>query len=103
MDKRLVVAVDSWEADSMYPTGHYVKTLGKIGDRETETEVVLIEHDINCQPFSQAVYDCVPALPWTVSPEDLQDPRVRPASAAYGFGRAGSFFTVYIEGAEGNC
>ncbi len=38
-DKRLVVGVDCWEADSMYPSGHYVKTLGLIGDKETETEV----------------------------------------------------------------
>ena len=38
-DKRLVVAVDSWEADSLYPSGHYVRTLGAIGDKETETEV----------------------------------------------------------------
>jgi len=34
-----VVAIDSWEADSAYPAGHYVRTLGPIGDRETETEV----------------------------------------------------------------
>ena len=38
-DKRIVVAIDSWEADSAYPAGHYVRTLGTIGDRETETEV----------------------------------------------------------------
>ena len=38
-DKRLVVAVDCWEADSLYPSGHYVRTLGAIGDKETETEV----------------------------------------------------------------
>lgn len=37
-DKRIVVAIDGWEADSMYPSGHYVRTLGAIGDRETETE-----------------------------------------------------------------
>ena len=34
-----MVAIDSWEADSAYPAGHYVRTLGPIGDRETETEV----------------------------------------------------------------
>jgi exosome complex exonuclease DIS3/RRP44 len=35
--------------------GHYVRTVGPIGDRETETEVVLIEHQIPYEPFSQAV------------------------------------------------
>ncbi len=39
VDKRIVVVVDGWEADSMYPTGHYTRTLGSIGDRDTETEV----------------------------------------------------------------
>ena len=37
MDKRIVVAIDEWGADSMYPSGHYVRTLGIIGDRDTET------------------------------------------------------------------
>ena len=34
-----MVAIDSWEADSLYPAGHYTRTLGLIGDRDTETEV----------------------------------------------------------------
>ncbi|KAG1657968.1 hypothetical protein FOA52_004739, partial [Chlamydomonas sp. UWO 241] len=37
MDKRLLVAIDGWDADSMYPHGHYVRTLGTIGDKATET------------------------------------------------------------------
>ena len=39
MDKRLVVVIDAWDADSAYPAGHYVRTLGVIGDRDAETEV----------------------------------------------------------------
>jgi len=34
-----MVAMDSWPPTSRYPQGHYVKTLGDIGDRETESEV----------------------------------------------------------------
>lgn len=37
--KRIMVAIDSWAPTSRYPSGHYVKTLGDIGDRETESEV----------------------------------------------------------------
>lgn len=73
-DKRLVVAIDSWDADSMYPSGHYVRTLGNIGDRDVETEVLLIENDINTAPFSPAVHACVPPLPWKVTEIDIQDP-----------------------------
>lgn len=37
MDKRIVVVIDGWDADSAYPRGHYTRTLGVIGDRDTET------------------------------------------------------------------
>jgi len=77
LDKRIVVAIDGWEADSGYPSGHYVRTLGRIGDKETETEVLLIENDINTSPFTPAVYQCVPQLPWVVSEEDRNEPRRR--------------------------
>ena len=73
-DKRIVVAIDSWEADSAYPSGHYVRTLGTIGDRDTETEVLLLENDINTSPFSPAVHACVPPLPWSVMQADISNP-----------------------------
>lgn len=39
LDKRIIVAVDSWDCASRYPSGHYVRTIGEIGDRDTESEV----------------------------------------------------------------
>lgn len=60
MDKRIMVQIDSWPADSHYPLGHYVKTLGPIGDRDTETQVLLIEHEVEDTPWSQKVLDCLP-------------------------------------------
>ena len=39
LDKRIIVAVDSWDRLSRYPSGHYVRTIGNIGDRDTESEV----------------------------------------------------------------
>ncbi|OIW02082.1 hypothetical protein TanjilG_14781 [Lupinus angustifolius] len=74
LDKRIVVAVDSWDRQSRYPSGHYVRTIGEIGDRDTESEVVLIENDINSRPFSSQVLACLPPLPWSVSSEDLSNP-----------------------------
>lgn len=73
-DKRIVVAIDGWEPDSAYPAGHYVRTLGPIGDRDTETEVLLLENDINTSPFTPAVHACVPPLPWSVTQGDIDDP-----------------------------
>ncbi|XP_072963915.1 exosome complex exonuclease RRP44 homolog A [Typha angustifolia] len=74
LDKRIIVAVDSWDCLSRYPSGHYVRTIGEIGDKDTETEVVLIENDINSRPFSAQVLSCLPPLPWTLSSEDLANP-----------------------------
>ncbi|KAK4261621.1 hypothetical protein QN277_004589 [Acacia crassicarpa] len=73
LDKRIIVAVDSWDRQSRYPSGHYVRTIGQIGDRDTESEVVLIENDINSRPFSSQVLACLPPLPWSVSSEDLSN------------------------------
>ncbi|KAI4327860.1 hypothetical protein L6164_020272 [Bauhinia variegata] len=74
LDKRIIVAVDSWESHSRYPSGHYVAVIGEIGDRDTESEVVLIENDINSKPFSSQVLACLPPLPWSISSEDLSNP-----------------------------
>ncbi|CAA6655841.1 unnamed protein product [Spirodela intermedia] len=74
LNKRIIVAVDSWDCLSRYPSGHYVRTIGNIGDKKTEDEVILIENDINSRPFSMQVLACLPPLPWNLSPEDLMNP-----------------------------
>lgn len=63
--KRIVVVIDSWDINSKYPSGHYVRTLGDIGDKDTETEVILLQHDIPYHPFTQSVLDCLPDPKWT--------------------------------------
>ncbi|KAL3845034.1 hypothetical protein ACJIZ3_002437 [Penstemon smallii] len=74
LDKRIIVSVDSWDRLSRYPSGHYVRTIGEIGDRDTESEVVLIENDIDARPFSSQVLACLPPLPWSVSAGDIENP-----------------------------
>ena len=72
--KKIVVALDSWPRHSRYPLGHYVRTVGQIGDKRTEIEVVLLEHDIPHSQFSQEVLDCLPVVtpehPWTITEAD---------------------------------
>ncbi|CAL2042102.1 unnamed protein product [Caenorhabditis brenneri] len=62
--QRIVVAIDHWPRDSKYPLGHYVRSIGEMGSRETENEVLLLEHDIPHAPFSEAVLDCLPREEW---------------------------------------
>ena len=53
--KRILIAIDSWPLDSEYPLGHYVKTVGESGVKDVETEVLLHEHNIPCEPFPAKV------------------------------------------------
>ena len=41
--------------DSQYPNGHFLRCIGRIGDLETETEVILLEHELTATPFSKVI------------------------------------------------
>ena len=69
--QRLVVAIDGWSRKSRYPNGHLVKVLGNVGDKKTENEVLLLEHDVKHDPFSPKVLSCLPDKNWTITEEEL--------------------------------
>ena len=69
--KKIIVAIDSWPRTSRYPTGHFVRALGNIGDKETENEVLLLEHDVPHHSFPESVLACLPKLPWTITDEEV--------------------------------
>lgn len=66
-NQRIIVAIDQWPRHSRYPQGHFVRTLGPLGDKDTENEVLLIEHDVPHSKFSQEVLNCLPKLPWIIT------------------------------------
>lgn len=66
---RILVSIDSWPADSEYPLGHYVKTLGVTGTKDTETEVLLQEFRIPCEPFPAKVLACLPPADYKIEME----------------------------------
>lgn len=72
LSKRIVVSIDSWPQYSRYPQGHFVTVLGEVGDKDTENQVLLLEHDIPHQPFSKSVLDCLPKLPWIITDQDVE-------------------------------
>ncbi|KAJ3351591.1 exosome catalytic subunit dis3 [Allomyces javanicus] len=71
--QRIIVSIDAWDRGSRYPSGHFVKVLGPALDKETETEVILLEHGVPYEPFSQAVLSDLPpeGENWVCSPEEL--------------------------------
>lgn len=70
LGKRILTSIDSWPIDSPFPLGHYVKTLGDIGDKDVETEVLLHEHDIPCDGFSAKVLACLPPVDYEIKLEN---------------------------------
>ena len=59
--QRLLVAIDAWPKESRYPQGHFIRLLGNAGDRATETEVLLLEHDVPYREFSAKVLADLPS------------------------------------------
>ena len=46
--------IDFWEVDSVYPSGHFVRSLGPIGDLETEIQALMVEHSLAAPSFTEA-------------------------------------------------
>ncbi|KAG2531336.1 hypothetical protein JM16_001092 [Phytophthora kernoviae] len=61
LDKRLKVVIDSWDADSSYPNGHYVGILGAPGSLQTELSALLVDNEVEEAPFSEAALACLPS------------------------------------------
>ncbi|KAJ2126906.1 hypothetical protein IW136_006545, partial [Coemansia sp. RSA 678] len=82
-DRYFVVAVDSWEADSQYPQGHFVRALGRIGTLDAEIDTILVERQIAVSQaalgFSEASLREMPENsakhPWAPGARDLEGRR----------------------------
>ena len=61
LGKRLLCTIDSWDRDSRYPVGHFVRSLGELETKGAETEALLLEWDVQYRPFPKVVLDCLPA------------------------------------------
>ena len=75
LGKRVLVAVDSWDRESRYPVGHFVRSLGELETKGAETEALLLEWDVQYRPFPKTVLDCLPeeGHEWKV-PASMDDP-----------------------------
>ncbi|KAK3672695.1 exosome catalytic subunit dis3 [Recurvomyces mirabilis] len=73
--KRVLVTIDSWDRESRYPVGHFIRSLGELETKGAETEALLLEWDVQYRPFPKTVLDCLPAEghDWKV-PASTEDP-----------------------------
>jgi exosome complex exonuclease DIS3/RRP44 len=68
-NSRIVVSIDYWPSNSKYPFGHFIRIIGKDGDKKVETEVLLHEFQVPNEDFSPAVMACLPPTDWKITPE----------------------------------
>lgn len=75
LGQRVLASIDSWEKDSRYPVGHFIRSLGELESKGAETEALLLEWDVQYKPFPKTVLDCLPAEghDWKV-PSSTEDP-----------------------------
>jgi exosome complex exonuclease DIS3/RRP44 len=71
-NKRIVIVIDGWDRYSHCPRGHWTQVLGEVGDRATESAVILHEHGVITREFSEAVLRCLPPGDFTPGEEDLR-------------------------------
>lgn len=70
--KRVLLIVDKWDRNSLHPSGHIIREIGSSGDKEAETEVILIENGIPTRKFSDAAMACLPDETWKVTEEHVK-------------------------------
>ncbi|KAK3698446.1 exosome catalytic subunit dis3, partial [Vermiconidia calcicola] len=75
LGKRVLVTIDSWDRESRYPVGHFIRSLGELETKGAETGALLLEWDVQYRPFPKTVLDCLPAEghDWKV-PASTDDP-----------------------------
>ncbi|KAF2771649.1 RNB-domain-containing protein [Teratosphaeria nubilosa] len=61
LGKRVLVTIDSWDRESRYPVGHFIRSLGELETKGAETEALLLEWDVQYRPFPKTVLDCLPS------------------------------------------
>jgi len=66
-DKRFAAVLTNWSQDCQLPRGRFSRLLGNAGQLETETELILMEYDVNDQPFSEEVMKCLPPSDFKVT------------------------------------
>uniref|UniRef100_A0A061SEE0 Dis3-like exonuclease 2 n=1 Tax=Tetraselmis sp. GSL018 TaxID=582737 RepID=A0A061SEE0_9CHLO len=79
--RRLVSArIAKWSAGSLQPLAQIRESIGQAGEIESETAAILAAEGIVEADFPQDALDCLPAIPWSISEDELAKRRdFRPA------------------------
>lgn len=59
-----------WKND--IPIGNVLKSIGKCGDLEVESQAILVEYDLDVSPYSEAVITSLPTSPFQIPAEEIE-------------------------------
>lgn len=59
-DQRILVKYDIWNESTPLPSGHFIKKLGQCLEIKVENDIILYEHNVDINPFSQKIIDSMP-------------------------------------------
>jgi exosome complex exonuclease DIS3/RRP44 len=59
-NKKIMIKLKEWPINSGQPIGTFLQIIGEIGHMDTESKVILLEHNVEFRPFSKQVLDCLP-------------------------------------------
>ncbi|XP_055529978.1 DIS3-like exonuclease 2 [Wyeomyia smithii] len=59
-----------WKND--IPVGNVLKSIGKCGDLEVESQAILVEYDLDVSPYSEAIIKSLPSSPFQIPAEEIE-------------------------------
>ena len=73
INQKLIIGFNKWDSHSYLPQGHFIGLIGEIGNLETESKVILLEHNVEIRSFSQQVLACLPTEDekWQIPQEEM--------------------------------
>ena len=73
-NQRIVIKFDEWNSNTIIPSSHFFKKLGKCLDIPVENEIILYEHNVDINPFSKKIIDSMPNedVEFKCPPEELK-------------------------------
>ncbi|KAJ1736362.1 hypothetical protein LPJ72_001474 [Coemansia sp. Benny D160-2] len=66
------VKMNSWKVRDPFPSGVFVKDLGRRGTLDIETQIILEENGVCNDSFTPSVLKCLPSSPWTIPSKEIQ-------------------------------
>ena len=66
------VRLDSWDANSRFPTGSIAHTIGPVGDTSAESAAILVENDVRSADWKPEELATLPDDAWAPTDEDVR-------------------------------